>query len=329
MPGRDDELVRMKTDLDLRAFAAHAFGYQLEAERSSANSAVMRSPDGRRVIIARAIDGHHVWFEIGDQGRGGSIIDLAQAHGVGSIGACRVAIRPHLDATPAELPDVGAPLTPITRDIAAVRARFEAAHPLEGGQHLYLNEIRRLPPALLAGARFRDRIRLDERGNALFPSFDRDGLCGVAISNQDFKGQGRGSAKGLWATRTRQDDRRLLVCESAIDCLSYYALHPCAHMRAVSIAGEMSPAQRELLELAIRKMPPVGANGGEITLALDNDAAGRRLTAKLVDLVESAGRRDLTLRDHHPDTRGADWNDVLVAQSSPPPPPPTDTPSHG
>lgn len=67
-------------------------------------------------------------------------------------------------------------------------------------------------------------MRIDSRGNAVFPHFDLDGLCGYEIKNRGFTGFARGGAKGLWLSNAQDGDNRLIFAESAIDALSHAAL---------------------------------------------------------------------------------------------------------
>lgn len=218
--------------------------------------------------------------------------------------------------------DLVADLGPITRDLIAVRAAYEDMRPL-GGYHRYLVEERSLPIAVLADPRFRDRMRVDARGNAVFPHFNRDGISGFEAVNTRFKSFSKGGAKSLWASSIRPDDQALVIAESAIDALSYAALHGSAGARFASLAGQVSPEQVELVAAAIGKLP-----GGTVVLAFDNDEAGDRLTARFEGVFAEVGRADLALRVHRPDARGADWNDELRGRGrerldrhhSPPPP---------
>jgi hypothetical protein len=53
--------------------------------------------------------------------------------------------------------------------------------------------------------------------------------------------------------------------------------------------------------------------GAWIVGAMDNDDAGRDLSALIERAVKDTGRRDLMYIDDLPEAEGADWNDVLRA----------------
>ena len=61
--------------------------------------------------------------------------------------------------------------------------------------HPYLERRRALPPALLALDRFAGRIRIDDKGNAVFPHFDAEGLSGYELKNVGFTGFASGGAR--------------------------------------------------------------------------------------------------------------------------------------
>lgn len=323
MTGRRDELEDFKTAIDLRTFAAHAFAYELDPRGSSPNSALMHGPSGDKIIIARGRDGHHVYFSVSDHTDNGSIVDFCQNRGVGSLGQVRKTLRPYLGHAATALPErvrFKSPLQPIARDIAAVRAAWESMEFLWRGQHAYLNERRAISPELLLNPRFAPRVRTDARGNAAFAHLNREGLCGFELKNADFTGFSKGGAKGLWASTIQETDTELVIAESAIDALSHAALHPSPTARYVSLAGQVSPEQMELVRAAMAKLPR-----GAIVLAFDNDQGGRELTAKFEDVFRAVGREALALRVDVPPVEGADWNDMLRAPGgdhSPPPPGP-------
>src|SRR5450432_426054 len=108
------------------------------------------------------------------------------------------------------------------------RMRVETAYSkmLNAPRHPFLEYERAIPAALLQSDRIVGRIRIDIRGNAVFPHFDREGLCGFELKNTGFTGFAAGGTKGLWFSHAGPDDRRLVLTESAIDALSHATLFP-------------------------------------------------------------------------------------------------------
>jgi len=76
---------------------------------------------------------------------------------------------------------------------------------------------------LLTSERFLGRIKIDARGNAVFPHFDTEGLTGYELKNRNFTGFASGGVKALWVSNAKEDDNSIVFCESAIDALSHAA----------------------------------------------------------------------------------------------------------
>lgn len=311
--------------LDLRVVAGE-LGYTLNTKRSSRGSAVMDHPSGDRILITVAPDGHYVWCSVRERASG-TCIDLWQRHRGGSLGEVRAALRPFLGG-PGSLPG-GTPqllsepthgstqpeLRPAARDVLGVRARYETFSPMDG-QHPYLCEERKLPREILTLPRFADRLWVDARGNAIFPHFNENGLCGWEARNRGFVSFATGGIKGLWYSVPAKDDNRLVITESAIDALSYATIAGHKRARFVSVSGGMNTSQPALLGCVMARMPAESV----IIAAVDNDEAGDGYLVLLEQLFVEVGRDDLRYVTDRPTVRGSDWNDALRTGSSHPSP---------
>lgn len=310
---RTQEIDDFKRQINLTEYAATQ-GYVLDRKESSRNSVTMRGPGGDKIIIGKdANSGHWVYFSVRNDADHGTIVDFIQNRQRMALGEARKALRPwigenpHPPRRPPQESFVG-DVEPISRNISRIRAQFAAMQPVQG-THSYLEHERHIPPDVLAAPRFVGKIYTDRHGNAVFPHHDRQGLCGFELRNAHFKGFAKGGQKGLWYSVTSPDDHSLVITESAIEALSYHALHRPEGTRYFSIAGEMNPMQRQLLESAFRKLSP----GASILMATNNDAGGRHLAEQIKGIVLATGREDLAPMDRHPEREGADWNDVLRA----------------
>jgi hypothetical protein len=297
----DPELESFKTSIDLRAYAAGQ-GYVLDPKESWRGSAVMRHADGDKVIIKRDADGHYVYFSVRNEADHGTVIDFAQHRLRLNFGELRKELRPWIGRRTEILPYP--PLLPATKDrmrVEQVYARMQ-----DGACHPYLENERAIPTALLQSDRFAGRTRIDARGNAVFPHFDRLGLCGFEIKNRGFTGFAPGGTKGLWLSQEKPDDNSLIFCESTIDALSYAALFPDDRARYASTGGQLSPQQRELMRAAAAALP---ANA-TVFAATDADVQGAKLADGIREAVGLTGRDDLCCIVHQPDGF-KDWNDQL------------------
>ena len=146
---------------------------------------------------------------------------------------------------------------------------------------------------------------MDRRNNALFPHYDKDGLCGFEVKNKGFTGFASGGVKGLWYSQAKATDGRLVLVESAIDAMSFHALQGDIFTRYMSTGGELNPQQPTLLRDAMEKLHPSAA----VVLAFDNDEGGDKIAGE-VEAVAPAGRKLLRVRPE-----GAkDWNQILKAR---------------
>ena len=300
----DIELEKFKTDVVLPEVAA-ARGYALDRRASSRNSVVMRHPDGDKIIIAR-YEGttHWVYFSVRDDRDNGTVIDFLQNRGVGSLGMVRKTLRDWLGtARPdSQLPLFVKDLQPVSRDRASVMAAWEMAEPCPALPYL---TGRGLGPDVLALPLFVGCVRVDRRNNALFPHYDKDGLCGFEVKNKGFTGFASGGVKGLWYSQAKTTDARLVLVESAIDAMSFHALQGDMFTRYMSTGGELNPQQPTLLRGAMEKLHPSAV----VVLAFDNDEGGDKIAGE-VEAVAPAGRKLLRVRPE-----GAkDWNQILKAR---------------
>jgi hypothetical protein len=307
VPGNSDrELDAFKREIDLRQFAV-SLGYEIDRRESWRGSTVLRR-GADKIVVKRNGNGHYVFFSVREDDDHGTVIDFLQRRQNLSLGAVRQILRSWV-GRPAILPQFPA-LEPTSPD----RMRVESAYRgmADVSQHPYLEQDRCVPAVVLWSSRFVGRMRMDSRGNTVFPHFDAAGLCGYEIKNRGFTGFAAGGEKGLWFSHTRRHDRRLILTESAIDALSHAALFPDAEDRTryASLGGKPSRRQTGLLQATIAKLP----EWAEIVAAFDADPAGRRLAGEIRGVVANSSkteRRDLIFKSHLPQQEGEDWNTVL------------------
>lgn len=303
---RNDEIEDFKSQIDLCGFACSWAGFTLDAKKSGKTSAVLGHSNGDKLIVARKTNGHHIYFNVHDASDRGTIIDFVQQRERLTLGAVRKLLRPYVGRT-LQMPSAPMPsgtyLQPSQFDVASVHARWFDAAPLPS-LHKYLELSRQIPRAILDSSKFEDRIRTDNRGNALFPHDNGNGLCGFESKNQGWTSFSPGGLKGLWSSKPDSDDQEVLIFETAIDALSLASIDGTSGKRFVSTAGHPSPIQNELLLGLARSLGP----GGKIVLAMDNDDGGDRMVQNLRQLFADL---PITIDERRPTARGKDWNDVL------------------
>ena len=316
------ELEEFKTRIDLRQYAASQ-GYERDRKQSWTGSDVMRNAaTGDKILVKFGTErapNHWGYYSFHRDNDHGSIIDFVANRKNLDLKQNRKdwrtigeELRPWLGKPPVPVPIFPPPSkTVVTKDRAKVEAAYARMQDASDG-HLYLESERALPASLLAMDRFAGRVRIDARGNAVFPHFDAQGLSGYELKNKDFTGFSSGGSKALWMSHELPNDNRLVICESAIDALSHAMLFPDSHARYASIGGKPNPQQPELIRAAVARMPA----SSEILSAMDADAGGRGLSEIVKRAVQLSGRHDLRFTVHEPD--GAkDWNDLLRARPLP------------
>lgn len=301
----------MKEDLekfkriDLRSFAASR-GYALDKRESSEGCAVMRSSNGDKIIVTKNEKGLWKYFCVKNGQDRGSIFDFLKWRGLPSWKEQLDAVR-EWSGAPVPQAFLFPAARPVVKDREAVTAAFFSAKPVRSLSYL---TARGIGPEVLEMPSFADRVRVDDRGNAIFPHYDKSGLCGYEIKNQSFTGFAAGGSKGLWYSMASPAASVLAFCESAIDAVSFYVLNPPkggGEMRVFSVGGSLNGSQPDLIKAAMEKAP----EGARVLLAFDHDQAGEDFAARVQVLAPPSV---VVSRVLPPVGMGKDWNEALKYQ---------------
>lgn len=311
MANLDAELEAFKRDINLVEFAV-SLGYQLDSHESSRNSAVLRNGSDK-IIVATDEDGHGIYFSVRDEQDNGTIIDFLQRREGLSLGHVRKALRPWTSSSyrPGRSIPAGKRYKkpePSSADRQHVLAEYLRMQPQPAGGHPYLLS-RFLTAPLLLDPRFERMIRIDGRGNAVFPHYDRQGLTGYELKNRGFTGFAKHGEKGLWFSSNLASAGVIVIVEAAIDALSHAQLFG-GDAAYLSIGGQPNPKQPILLEGALTK---AHARGAAIVIGTDADQGGDNLAALVNELAPAGANIE---RDRPPEgPRLKDWNDLLRQQA--------------
>ena len=163
----------------------------------------------------------------------------------------------------------------------------------------YLRYGRCIPAALVNMLVRSGKLYADNRGNAVFLLLGKEKkVVGAELrgtTHSRWHGMAPGSQKGLGAFYVKsRNAAKIVLCESAIDALSYFALHPGCMVVSTSGANP-NPAW----------LPLFIAKGFEIYCGFDNDETGERTADKMIHLHPTVKRLRPTKHD---------WNDVLRSQ---------------
>lgn len=301
---RIKELEQFKTQINLVEYAQNQ-GYEIDKNKSSQNCIVVKNNLGDKLLIGiDQRDNHYFYYSVRDQTDSGSIIDFIQNRQNLNLGQVRKELRPWLNQPPTYTNNRAIPKPkPTSKDRQQIIIQFENLE--EISHHPYLKR-RGISPDITNNPRFQNTIYRDSRNNVIFPHFDREGVCGYSIRNQEFKGFSSGGSKGLWFSKAFANDKKLVICESPLDCLSYHQLHPDSNTRYFATGGTLSEKQKDLLTTGIER---IHAKGGEIILATDRDKAGKELALQLTKIAP----KNAQIYRHVPKHQ-KDWNEALKAQ---------------
>ena len=165
----------------------------------------------------------------------------------------------------------------------------------------YLVKIRSIPLSLVRDLIHSGKLYADTKGNAVFLLLGKEKkVVGAELRGTNhiiWHGMAKGSRKdlGFFWVRSHNPDKILLL-ESAIDAISFFALYP--NCMAISTSG--SSANPAWLKPFINKEY-------EIYCGFDSDDTGEKAAKKMIALYPAIKR--LRSPKH-------DWNDVLKAKSN-------------
>jgi hypothetical protein len=303
------ELEAFKRNIKLHEYAA-SIGYAIDSGDSSQREIVMRS-GADKISVRRDTDGHYVYYSFRNHSDNGTILDFVQKRHGHNLGETRKVLRIWLGREFQKPLPVFEHLQQAPRaNRAKVRAEFAAMKDIRW--HDYLEKDRALPRHVLTSGRFKGRVRVDARSNAIFPHFDNGALCGFEKRNRTFKGFSTDGEKGLWLSNQLPEDNRLVIGESAIDCISYHVLFGDDRTRYSSIAGGLNPVQPELIRNECAALPRFS----EVICITHADPDGQRYEEVIRECASISGVDPLIVRSHRPEVV-KDWNDHLRAHSFP------------
>ncbi len=309
---RTQELDQFKTQINLCEYAATR-GFELDRKKSSRRCAVMRHHNGDKLVISRGTNQHWVYFNVHDDRDQGTIVDFIQVRDRCSLGELRRQLRAWRASEPFaafESPRKMPHLVPCQYDASQVLKNWMKAQPIDGG-HPYLEKERQIPASILGEACFADQIRIDRRGNALFPHYRDGSLCGFEVKNRGFTGFSPGGMKSIWSSTCEASPQEFVIAENAIDALSYAALHGLANRRFNSLSGQPSALQIDLLKEIVSN----GKDIQRVILAFDQDEGGHKLAQRIEESLASTLPSTANMQRHFPSVAGQDWNDVLRQRS--------------
>lgn len=289
---------------------AERFGYSVDERESSINSRILRGPNDDKISIRQEADAHWTYFSIRDEKDNGTIIDFVQLRKNLNLGQARKLLREVIKELGKGSPNSFSYCPPQETQKAKAKAKDPIPAPkslLSGNDHRYLIGDRKIPTWIFGDPRFQGIILKDpDRGNVMFPHRNQAGICGYEVRNRKFAGY-QGKREGFWITNGYRESMSIMICESAIDCLSHAALFPDQKNAYISLSGSMSREQKaflkKILEWAFRTRK-------EIISGVDQDPAGDSFRRTFNNLAPTG----MFIRPMFP-PEAKDWNDVILGKT--------------
>lgn len=296
------DIESFKRDIKLPDYACSQ-GYFVDKKESTRSCLILRcGGDKIAVSMSRDSESHWVYYSFRDPEDNGTIIDFAmRRHNLKSMREIRLHLQKYTGQDLSGHGQVWSKPSAIPKDRNKVAEVFNRTKKAQ--THPFLLS-RGIHSSTLQKPRFDGRVRIDYRGNAVFPIYDHEGLCGLDKRNNGFKGCLPGGFPGVWISRYRTTDKAVVVCESAIDSLSYFQLFDDEAKVYVSTVGALTDEKMDLIGVLVRRL----GDDAVIIDATDNDVPGNEYTAKL---NKRFGSRVVT---HKVGFKG-DWNDVAMDQA--------------
>jgi 5S rRNA maturation endonuclease (ribonuclease M5) len=180
----------------------------------------------------------------------------------------------------------------------------------------YLTKERAIDPKVVNALISKGYIYQDKQhNNVVFVCRDIDNkITGAEIKETDiktiFKGMTKGSDKnaGAFTLKLNNSRKSLVLTESAIDTISYCALHKIDNATVISTAGltpNVTPAISNIVEKD---------NIKNVKIAYDADAPGQENAEKLKDALQEK-YKDINVEIKTPE-KGKDWNENLQLEKA-------------
>ena len=125
--------------------------------------------------------------------------------------------------------------------------------------------------------------RIKGHVNTAFPykTSSKGEIVGAEVRNQLFKGHMTGShkSKSIWFSEAMPDCQRMVICESALDCLSHYELTKDPRNMYISFGGQLTKGQMVIirkLQIDLSKNQEI-----DVLIGVDMDQKGEEYSMML------------------------------------------------
>ncbi|OCS40493.1 hypothetical protein CFVI92203_07820 [Campylobacter fetus subsp. venerealis cfvi92/203] len=321
-----DENIKIANDIkDIKKLSLDIIlinnGYYYDREKSSQNYKVVKNDNGDKVIISRATSGDYLYFNPNNDSDKGNIYSFCKNRGV--------SVKDLIDENKIndikELQNNTKKIINQDKSNNEIVEKFKKLDKID--KNSFLTDKRKISSELLAN--FSSLKQDDKFKNAVVPTYTLD-VVKTNDGNREFlkqtgtisylskplthDPQGKpydkpikqlcNGTKGVeilkadGAYKSPKDFKKIVICESMIDTLSY------CEMKGVDLKetllcssnGQISVSQKEVIKALVKLAP-----NAEVVLGFDNDERGKEFGKVLQEIVPNASRVMPVLKDFNDD----------------------------
>ena len=314
-----DDIEKVKREVNLIQHAA-SMGYVLDKEKSSKTWAVMEK-EGDKILIKNGPNqnGHWMYKSLVDDQEKGTIVDFMQKRGFSYQSICGLSSKHLDDRVVKDQKTLSVEIEDVLSQRYIAQEAFDKVVEHQKGNYLACRGIDRDTYVGYPGVKVGDQAVF-----ALYRDINSNGkgtICSTISYQFDAKGSRsdggcfnstkyfqKGLPRGLSIlVDPNVPVKHIVVSESPIDALSYKQMNKMLEgTMYISTCGSLSQGIKKELTNVLSNAKE---NGWSVTLAFDNDKAGRNVEKEVRELASSL---KVSCKSYMP-SKGKDWNEELVS----------------
>jgi len=297
------ELQIFRTEINLSEFAAY-HGYQIKIHESYQNIAVMESKKGDRINVTKNENGYWNWHTY-ETGKSGSIIDFHKNITDESLGEALKNLKIWNENKP-HVPEGKyiKNLTASSKENIWIQNYFFKCKECES--HPDFESIG-IKTSTLQDDNFKGKIFKDVKNFIIFPQIDLQGFSGFEACKDDLRQRSKGGREGVWFSNLSAKDKRLVICESPKDALSYHQLKGDSNTRYLAFYGKLNDKSLDLIKKFMSKI-----EDAEIVIAVNNTKESKEYIKDLQEIARESGKKNISV--DIPSKEGHSWKDEIKKQ---------------
>ncbi len=285
---KDLELERFKTEINIADIAEY-YAFDIDREKSTRKSIVMKSERDVIIISKNANTNHYIYFNANDESDRGTIIDFVQKRTRMNLGQVRKLLRDFLNKKSDFYEIIASSKDEQNMLIAQVKlieffTKLFSETKKEKETNFFFFEERGITEKTFKNTElvgFKDR-------KFYFPLINNKGnIVGIYTTDKELKEKKllKDSYKGIWIDkRLHKNINKIFITESPIDSLSLKELGlDDENTLHIATIGRMGDVAKKAIEQILSYY-----KDAELVIATDNDEAGEDIARELAEIAEKS-----------------------------------------